>query len=137
MELGDGARLLCVFVVFCTVIYNFVDAAGVSWSCVPRLVGVVSGCSRRRLLAGFPRRSYWACGAAGRSVMLGLFIIVVSNSVVVVIVCFLEFSCVPDKEQWILGLEHGYTHAPCQSARAICGVVVGCGAGMCEGMPMV
>jgi hypothetical protein len=26
---------------------------------------------------------------------------------------------------------------PCESARAICGVVVGCGAGMCAGVPVV
>ena len=77
MGLCAGARLLCVFIVFCTVKYSFDDVAGVSGSCAPRLSGVVGDCSRRRLLAGFPNRSYWACDAAGRSVMLGLFIIVV------------------------------------------------------------
>jgi hypothetical protein len=42
-ELGTGARLLCVFVVFFTFIYNFADVAGVSGSCVPRLIGVGGG----------------------------------------------------------------------------------------------
>ena len=55
---GVGTRLLCVFVVFCTVIYNFADVAGVSGTCVPRLAGVVGGWSQRRLLAVFPERSY-------------------------------------------------------------------------------
>ena len=77
MEQGAGARLLCVFDVFCKAIYNFADVACVCGSCVPRLAGVVGGCSRHRLLAGFPKLPYWTCDVAGRSVMLGLFIIVV------------------------------------------------------------
>ena len=77
-ELGAGTRLLCAFVVFCIIIYDFADVAGVSGACVPRLAGVVGGCSRRRLLAVFPERSCWTCDVVGRLVMLGLFIIIVS-----------------------------------------------------------
>ena len=62
---------------FCTIIYNVADVAGVIVSCVPRLVGVVGGCSRRPLHAGFPKRSYWACDDAGLSYMSRLFIIVI------------------------------------------------------------
>ena len=77
VELGFGARLLCVFVVFFTVLCSFADVAGVMASCVLRLIEVVDGCRRRRLHAGFTECSYWACDAAGLSVMLGLCIIVV------------------------------------------------------------
>ena len=76
-ELGAGARLLRVFVVLFKFICCIVDFSGVSRSCVPRLFGVGGGWSRRRLLAGFPRRPQRACDAAGRSVILGFFFIVV------------------------------------------------------------
>ena len=76
-ELGAGARLLCVFVVLCKIMYSIADLSGVSGSCVPRLLGVGGGWSRRRLLAGFPRRSQWACDAAGRSDILRFLFIVV------------------------------------------------------------
>jgi hypothetical protein len=61
LELGDGARLLCVFVVLFKFIYRIVDFSGVNGSCVPRLfgwavVGIVVGCSRV-----FP------CGRNGRA----------------------------------------------------------------------
>ena len=72
-----GEIVACIRCIF-LVIYNFADVASVSGSFVPRLVGGgVGGCSRRRLLAGFPKRSYCACDAAGRSVMSRLVIIVV------------------------------------------------------------
>ena len=71
-------RDCCVYsLYFFTFIYNFVDVAGVSGSCVPHLIGVGGSCSRRRLLAGFPMRSHWACDAAGRLVMVGFLIIVI------------------------------------------------------------
>ena len=71
VQSGVDARLLCVFVVFCTVINNFADGARVGASCVLRLIGVVGGCSRRRLLTGFSKRSFRVCDAVGLSVMLG------------------------------------------------------------------
>ena len=77
-ELGDGAQLLCVFVVLLKFICFIVDLSSVSGSCVPRIFGVGDGSSRCRLLAGFPRRSQRACNAADRSVILGFFFIVVS-----------------------------------------------------------
>ena len=43
LVLGVGARLLCVFDVFFTFIYKFVDVAGVSGLCVPRRIVVVGG----------------------------------------------------------------------------------------------
>ena len=76
-ELGAGARLLCVFVVLFKFTCFIVDFSSVSGSCVPRLFGVGGGWSRCQLLAGFPRRSQQACNAAGRSVILGFFFIVV------------------------------------------------------------
>ena len=76
-ELGVGARLFRVFVVLFKFICFIVDFSSVGGSCNPRIFGVGDGWSRCPLLAGFPRPSQRVCNAAGRSVILGFFFIVV------------------------------------------------------------